>query len=104
MAKEIEVICPCCNERIVVDPVSRRGWPVSEAAKRKEREEASKGDAFEEALKSVHESPDLAEDKFKRALSDEKDRGDRLDEAFRKAKDEAEKSKDEKPFNPLDWD
>ena len=105
MARDITISCPCCSARIMIDLQSRRAWPAESRKRQKDKkDEKDEKDAFDDALKSVHDSKSSSEDLFRKALDDETHRGDKLDDAFRKAKEEADQSPDEKPPNPFDWD
>lgn len=96
MTKEgakIEVICPCCQAKLLVEPKS--GLVLHS-------EEKKSGYSFEKALEEVQSRKEQADELFQKAFQDEKRRQQSLEEKFR----EALKSKDEldEPARPWDMD
>ena len=88
--KDVEVDCPCCGTRILVDVrtgrVLRTNRPVEtdETGKRVVREED-----WQSASGRVKDRLSTAEDKFDAGLSREKSRETDLDDLFKKARDKA---------------
>lgn len=92
--KRLTVTCPCCQARLVVDPVS--GLVV--------HSEAKKGSySFDEALQQERRRKAKSDELFNKAFEDEKERQKSLEEKFQEAlrsKDEL----DEPPPRPWDLD
>ncbi|MGH9340637.1 MAG: hypothetical protein ACRD1R_13845 [Acidobacteriota bacterium] len=94
MAKaRIDVICPCCHAKLVVDPES--GLVLHSSEKKS-------GYSFEEALEHEKSRKGKADEMFQKAFSDEQSRHAALEKKFRQALE----SKDEldEPIRPLDLD
>ena len=89
----IEVICPCCQATLTVDP--KTGLVLHSEGKKT-------GYSFEQALEQVKARKEKADELFDKAFLDEKRRHEALEEKFR----EALKSKDEldEPAKPWDMD
>lgn len=95
MAKSnrIEVICPCCESKLTVDP--KTGLVVHTEAKKS-------GYSFEQALHEVESRKGKTDELFAKAFLDEKRRQESLEKKFK----EALESKDEldEPVRPWDLD
>lgn len=89
----IEVMCPCCQATLTVDP--KTGLVLHS-------EEKKMGYSFEQALEEVKTRKEKADERFNKAFLDEKRRHEALEEKFR----EALESKDEldEPARPWDID
>ncbi len=92
MKKRLVVHCPCCSERLEVDP--RSGEVLA----------MGKGDKPQDLADAVQRSAarqDAVKDSFAAALEAERHRKDELEDAFRKA---AQRAKDDGPAAPRDDD
>ncbi len=96
MAKNLEILCPCCESTLVVDPVS--GEVLLHKAK-----PAGPGKTFEAMVSQLAASKSEMEKKFDRNIESQKDRGRILEERFREALERADKD-DKPPVNPFDLD
>lgn len=96
MAKNFEVICPCCESTIVIDRVS------GEILLHKVKEKKS-GLSLEAMVSGLETQKTEAEKRFEKQLESQKDRARLLEEKFREALERADKS-DEKYINPMDVD
>ena len=94
--KELEITCPCCSSRLLVDVRTgqllrtTRPEELDESGKPKvgERDWASASDKVEGRLAS-------AEDKFDASLARERERSQSLDDLFRKANEKIKEGEDE---------
>ena len=96
MAKNFEVICPCCEATIVVDRLS------GEVLLHKVKEKKTTG-TLESMVSGLEAQKSEAEKRFEKQLESQKDRARILEEKFREALERAEKS-DAKRINPMDLD
>ena len=96
MAKNFEVICPCCEATIVVDRLS------GEVLLHKVKEKKTTG-TLESMVSGLEAQKSEAEKRFEKQLESQKDRARILEEKFREALERAEKS-DAKHINPMDLD
>ena len=96
MAKNFEVICPCCETTIVVDRLS------GEVLLHKVKERKAAG-TLESMVSGLEAQKSEAERRFERQLESQKDRARILEEKFKAALEQAEKS-DDKYVNPMDYD
>jgi uncharacterized Zn finger protein (UPF0148 family) len=96
MAKNFEVVCPCCEATIVIDRLS------GEVLLHKAKEVRTTG-SLESMVAGLESQKSEAAKKFERQLESQKDRGRILEEKFREALERAEKST-EKHVNPMDLD
>lgn len=87
MSQNIEVTCPCCQTRLLVDKVSGKVvW----------HHEKSAGPAsFESAFAQMEAKKSEAAQKFQKELDSQKDRGRLLDEKFKQALNRAAGTKGE---------
>lgn len=96
MAKNFEIICPCCEAAIVVDRIS------GEVLLHKPKERKA-GGSFESMVAGLESQKSEMEKKFDREIASQKDRSRILEEKFREAMERAEKS-DKPVINPMDLD
>lgn len=96
MAKNFEIICPCCEAAIVVDRLS--GEVLLHKAK-----ERKAGGSLESMVAGLESQKSEMEKKFEREIASQKDRSRILEEKFREAMERAEKS-DKPVINPMDLD
>ena len=93
----LEILCPCCEETLVVDRQS--GEVLWHRAKPVERGKRS----LESMVSNLETQKSEAERMFDRQIESQKDRGRILEERFQEALKRADKS--DKPMpNPLDLD
>lgn len=97
MAKNFEILCPCCESTIVVDRLS------GEVLLHKLKEKRGPGGSLESMVAGLETQRSEAEKRFEKQLESQKDRSRILEEKFKEALQRAEKS-DEKFVNPLDLD
>jgi hypothetical protein len=96
MAKNFEIVCPCCEAAIVVDRIS--GEVLLHKAK-----ERKSGGSLESMVAGLESQKSEMEKKFEREIASQKDRSRILEEKFREAMERAEKS-DKPVINPMDLD
>ena len=96
MAKNFEIICPCCDATIVIDRVS------GEVLLHKAKEVRTTG-SLESMVAGLESQKSEAAKRFDRQIESQKDRSRILEEKFKEAMERAEKS-DEKYINPMDMD
>ena len=96
MAKNFEIICPCCEATIVIDRVS--GEILLHQVK-----ENKGGLSFESMVSNLETQKSEMEKRFEKNLESQKDRARILEEKFKEAMQRAEKS-DKPPVNPMDLD
>lgn len=96
MAKNFEIICPCCEATIVVDRLS--GEVLLHKAK-----ERRVGGSLESMVAGLESQKSEMEKKFEREIASQKDRARLLEEKFKEAMERAEKS-DKPMVNPMDLD
>ena len=84
--KQIEVTCPCCETRLVVDVLTQT---ILKHAPPRQLDETGKEildeSRWDQARDKVKDRLDGGEDKFDSALSREKKRSEDLDDLFKKA-------------------
>ncbi|MCU1229425.1 MAG: hypothetical protein JWO97_2309 [Acidobacteria bacterium] len=96
MAKNFEIVCPCCDATIVIDRLS--GEVLLHKAK-----ETRSNQSLEAMVTNLETQKSEMEKRFDRQLESQKDRARILDERFKEAMERADKS--DKPYrNPLDVD
>lgn len=96
MAKNFEIVCPCCEAAIVVDRIS--GEVLLHKAK-----ERKIGGSLESMVAGLESQKSEMEKKFDREMASQRDRSRILEEKFREAMERAEKS-DKPVINPMDLD
>lgn len=95
-SNELEVLCPGCRTKLLVDAAT--GVVLQEDRPKKPKK------SFENALEEERTRRESSDDLFGKALASERDRGALLDRKFEKALKKAAENPDEKPKNPMDWD
>jgi uncharacterized Zn finger protein (UPF0148 family) len=96
VAKNFEIVCPCCEALIVIDRLS------GEVLLHKAKEKKS-GQSLESMVSSLETHKSEMEKFFDKQIESQKDRSRILEEKFKEAMQRADKS--EKPLiNPLDLD
>ena len=96
MAKNFEILCPCCEATIVIDRLS--GEVLLHKAK-----ERRAGGSLESMVAGLETQKSEMEKKFDREMASQKDRARILDERFKEAMQRA--AEDDKPvLNPMDMD
>ena len=94
----IEILCPCCETRLVVDAVT--GAILSEDRPKKAPEKS-----FDQALSEVKGMREKADKDFTRHMERTKHEKDILAKKFEEAMKKAEKNKDEPlPPRPFEFD
>ena len=96
MSDRVDVTCPCCATKLIVDKAS--GEVLSE-----ERPEPDHEANFDSAMDKVQSGEKRRQDAFTKAFDRTQKMDDLLSKKFEEAKKKAEKD-DSKPKNPLDWD
>ena len=86
-AKEIEVVCPCCDSRLTIDVLTRT---VLRSAGAQETDEFGKirvdESRWDQAASRVKKRDDGAGDRLDDALEKERDRASQLDDLFDRAR------------------
>ena len=96
MAKNFEIVCPCCDATIVIDRLS--GEVLLHKAK-----ETRSNQSLEAMVTNLETQKSEMEKRFDRQMESQKDRARILDERFKEAMERADKS--DKPYiNPFDAD
>ncbi len=96
MAKNFEIICPCCESLIVIDRIS--GEVLLHKAK-----ERKAGGSLDSMVAGLETQKSEMQARFDREMASQKDRGRLLEEKFQEALQRAEKS-DKPVVNPMDLD
>ncbi len=96
MSDNVEVTCPCCETRLVVDAAT--GEILSE-----ERPKVDHSKTFDSALDEVRGGAKRRGDAFSKAFEKTKRLDNLLEQKFEEAKKKAAKDKS-KPQNPFDLD
>lgn len=96
MAKNFEVLCPCCEAMIVIDRLT------GEVLLHKAKEIKTTG-SLETMVSNLETQKNEAARRFDKQLESQKDRSRILEEKFKEAMQRAEKS-DKPLINPLDLD
>ena len=97
MADRIDIVCPCCETRLVAD--TETGEILSETRPKRDADAS-----FADAMKQVKSGESRREDAFSKAFQRTKKLDSLLDKKFEEARKKAKDEKDEKPFNPMDYD
>lgn len=97
MKDRIQVDCPCCKTKLVVDVAT--GVILSE-----ERPKIDPSASFEQAMTEVKSGAARREDAFSKAFDRTKNLDDLLQKKFEEARRKAASDPDTKPKNPLDLD
>jgi uncharacterized Zn finger protein (UPF0148 family) len=96
MAKNFEILCPCCESTIVVDRIT------GEVLLHKVKETRHSG-SLETMVSNLETQKSEAARKFERNLESQKDRARILEERFKEALERADKA-DKPHVNPFDLD
>ena len=93
-----EIVCPCCDTRLVVDAAT--GVILSEDRPKKAPEKS-----FDQALEEVRGAKEKADKDFTRVMENTRREKDLLAKKFEEAMKKAEKNKDEPPPpRPFEFD
>lgn len=95
MSDRLEVQCPCCSTKLVVDPAT--GDVLAEERPKNIQD-------FDEALGRVQSGTTRREKKFEEAFDRTRRLDDVLAKKFEEAKKKAAEDKSDKPLNPMDLD
>src|SRR5436190_20170863 len=93
MAKNFEIVCPCCEAALVVDRIS------GEVLLHKAKERKTTG-SLESMVAGLDAQKSEMEKKFEREMASQKDRSRILEERFKEAMERADKS-DTLVVNPM---
>jgi uncharacterized protein YPO0396 len=96
MAKNFEIVCPCCEALIVIDPLN--GEVLLHKAK-----ETKSTQSLESMVSNLETQKSEMEKRFEKQLESQKDRARILEEKFKEAMKRADKS-DKPLINPMDLD
>jgi len=96
MAKNFEIVCPCCQALIVIDPLN--GEILLHKAK-----ETKSTQSLESMVSNLETQKSEMEKRFEKQLESQKDRARILEEKFKEAMKRADKS-DKPLINPMDLD
>ena len=96
MARNFEILCPCCEALIVVDRIS------GEVLLHKAKERKASG-SLGSMVAGLETQKSEMQARFDREMASQKDRGRLLEEKFQEALQRAEKS-DKPVVNPMDLD
>jgi hypothetical protein len=97
MADRIDIVCPCCETKLVAD--TETGEILSEERPKRDVERS-----FTTAMDQVRSGASRREEAFSRAFEKTQKLDSLLDKKFEEARKKAKENPDEKPINPLDYD
>ena len=97
MADRLEIDCPCCRAKLVVD--GETGAVLSHEALK-----ADPSESFEDAMQQVKSGEKRRQDAFSKAFERQQNLDDVLSKKFEEAKRKAAEKPGDKPLNPLDFD
>jgi hypothetical protein len=97
MPDRVDIVCPCCQTRLVADTES--GEILSE-----ERPKKDLGKSFTDAMSQVKSGESRREEAFSKAFDRTRKMDTLLEKKFEEARKKAKNEGDEKRHNPLDWD
>ncbi len=98
MSDRVEIVCPCCDTRLVADVET--GEILSEVRPKKDVDKS-----FSEAMKRVKSGESRREEAFSKAFEKTQKLDSLLEKKFEEARKKAKDADpDEKPHNPMDWD
>ncbi len=97
MPENVQVLCPCCDTLLTVDPETG-------AVLREERPTKREHKSLEEAIGSVKAQKRDAELRLTRAMEEAKHREQILERKFEEARKKAAENPDERPPGPFDGD
>jgi hypothetical protein len=92
----LEVICPCCQSRLTIDPVRRAVVHHEEPAK------AAPGMNLQEALGALKAEAHRREAQFQQALAAEREKGKVLEKKFEEFLKKAREDRSPPPPRPID--
>jgi hypothetical protein len=92
-AKQIDVICPCCDSVLTVDVLTSKVMRTQRASEKGAAEPAT--DRWDTAQDRVRERTQKSADKLESALQDERTKAARFDELFKKASEKHNRKSDE---------
>jgi hypothetical protein len=95
MADRVQIVCPCCQTQLVVDPAT--GVVLSE-----ERVKPQLSKTFDMALNEVQSGSQRREEAFSKAFDRTKQLDTLLEKKFEEARKKAAKDPSKKPRNPFD--
>ena len=93
---EVEVLCPCCQTRLLADAAT--GVVLHEDRKKKPTK------SFEKMLEEDRARREASDELFGNVLASERHQKDLLQRKFEKALEKAAEEPDKKPHNPFDLD
>jgi hypothetical protein len=86
--KQIEVTCPCCESRLVIDVLTRSILRASAASQVDETGKVQLDESrWDSARQRVSERGTVAEDRLESALSAEREKESRLEDLFERAQE-----------------
>ena len=98
MADRVDIVCPCCETRLVADVA--RAEILSQERPKKDLEKS-----FSEAMNKVRSGESRREESFSKAYERTQKLDTLLDKKFEEARKKAkDDDSGEKPHNPMDWD
>jgi hypothetical protein len=98
MADRVDIVCPCCETRLVADVET--GEILSEERPKKDLEKS-----FSAAMNKVRSGESRREEAFSKAYERTQKLDTLLDKKFEEARKKAkDDDSGEKPHNPMDWD
>lgn len=92
-SREIELTCPCCSARLVVD--TRTSQVMKTVRKDEASGEKGTADRWSSAQEKVRDRSQSGLDKLESALEYERGKKDRFDELFKKATDKHKPKEEE---------
>jgi len=94
-SKQLEIACPCCSSRLLVDVRTGKVLRTLRAEQLDEQGKPVVQEAdWDHALGRVQERLSTQEDRIEAALERERNKGSRLDELFRKASEKLDEEED----------
>ena len=96
MADRVDIVCPCCATKLVVE--TKSGEILSE-----ERPKRDTDATFEDAMKTVRSGASRREQAFSKAVDRTRSLDDLLEKKFEEARKKAAKN-ESKPRSPFDFD
>lgn len=97
MADRVEVQCPCCSTKLVVD--GETGDILSE-----ERPKVSADKSFDDAMKEIRAGSQKRQSEFDKAFDRTKRQDDILEKKFAEAREKAKEDDSGRPRSPFDLD
>lgn len=96
MARNIKIVCPCCESLLVVDPGTG-------AILREERKEKREHQSLDDTLQHVQSQKKEARDRLTRAMEEARHREEILEKKFQEARRKAAEDPDPPP-RPFEGD